>query len=50
MRQVANVARRRAFDGEKVSNSDKVFSIFEAHTELIMRGHRGRSSSDTKCC
>ena len=42
MRQVANVARRRALDGEKVPNCDKVFSIFEAHTELIMRGRRGR--------
>ena len=42
MRQVANVARRRAFDGEQVPNSDKVFSIFETHTELIMRGRRGR--------
>ncbi|MCH7689165.1 MAG: ISNCY family transposase [Planctomycetes bacterium] len=42
MRQVAQVARRRAFDGEKVPNSDKVFSIFEPHTELIMRGRRGR--------
>ena len=42
MRQVAGVARRRAFDGEKVPNSDKVFSIFEPHAELIMRGRRGR--------
>ena len=42
MRQVAAVARRRAFDGEKVPNSDKVFSIFEPHAELIMRGRRGR--------
>jgi IS5 family transposase len=42
MRQVARVARRRAFDGERVPNADKVFSIFEAHTELIMRGRRGR--------
>ena len=42
MRQVAEVARRRAFDGEKVPNCDKVFSIFEPHTELIMRGRRGR--------
>jgi IS5 family transposase len=41
MRQVARVARRRAFDGERVPNADKVFSIFEAHTELIMRGRRG---------
>jgi IS5 family transposase len=42
MHQVANVARRREFDGEKVPNSDKVFSIFEPHTELIKRGRRGR--------
>ena len=42
MRQVANVARRRAFDGEKVPNGEKVFSIFEPHTELILRGRRGR--------
>ena len=41
MRQVAQVARRRAFDGEKVPN-EKVFSIFEAHTELIKRGRRGK--------
>jgi IS5 family transposase len=42
MRQVANVARRHVLDGEKVPNSDKVFSIFEPHTELIKRGRRGR--------
>jgi transposase, IS5 family len=42
MRQVAAVARRRAFDGEKVPNGEKVFSIFEPHTELIVRGRRGR--------
>jgi IS5 family transposase len=42
MRQAARVARRRAFDGEKVPNEDKVFSIFEPHTELIKRGRRGR--------
>ncbi len=42
MRQVAEVARRRVFDGEQVPNRDKVFSIFEPHTELIKRGRRGR--------
>lgn len=42
MRRVADVARRRAFDGEKVPNREKVFSIFEPHTELLMRGRRGR--------
>ena len=40
MRQVAAVARRRAFDGEKVPNREKVFSIFEPHAELIVRGRR----------
>ncbi len=42
MRRVANVARRREFEGEKVPNQEKVFSIFEPHTELIMRGRRGQ--------
>ena len=42
MRQAAKAARRREFDGEKVPNIDKVFSIFETHTELIMRGRRSR--------
>jgi IS5 family transposase len=42
MRQAAAVARRREFDGEKVPHGEKVFSIFEPHTELIMRGRRSR--------
>ena len=42
MRQVAVVARRREFDGEKVPHGEKVFSIFEPHAELIMRGRRSR--------
>ena len=42
MRAVAAVARRREFAGEKVPNSEKVFSIFEPHAELIMRGRRDR--------
>lgn len=40
MRQVVEVARRRVIDGEKVPHDEKVFSIFEPHTELIMRGRR----------
>jgi len=32
MRQATDVARRRAFDGEKVPKDEKVFSIFEPHT------------------
>ena len=42
MRQVAQVARRREFEGEQVPPHEKVFSIFEPHTELIQRGRRGR--------
>jgi len=42
MRQAADVARRRAFDDEKVPKDEKVFSIFEPHTEMIMRGRRDR--------
>ena len=42
MRQIADVARRRAFDKETVPNNEKVFSLFEPHTELIKRGRRGR--------
>jgi IS5 family transposase len=42
MRQIAGVTRRREFEKEKVPNNDKVFSLFEPHTELIMRGRRGR--------
>jgi len=42
MQQVAEVARRRELNGEQVPNGDKVFSIFEPHTELIKRGRRSR--------
>ena len=42
MRQATVAARRREFDGEKVPHGEKVFSIFEPHTELIMRGRRSR--------
>jgi IS5 family transposase len=33
-------ARRRAIDGETVPAAERVFSIFEPHTELIQRGRR----------
>jgi IS5 family transposase len=39
MDQIINVAQRR-FDGENVSVTEKVFSLFEPHTELIQRGRR----------
>jgi IS5 family transposase len=41
MEKVVDAARRR-HAGEKVPNEDKVFSIFEPHTELIRRGKRDK--------
>ena len=36
--KVCDTARRRVLRGETVPNEDKIFSIFEPHTELIKRG------------
>jgi len=36
--RVIEQARRRALGGEQVPNSEKVYSIFEPHTDLIKRG------------
>ena len=41
MDKVVDVARRRQA-GEQVPVADKVFSIFEPHTELIQRGRRDK--------
>ena len=35
---VLGQARRRVLEGEKVPDADKVYSIFEPHTDLIKRG------------
>jgi len=35
---VRRTARRRVLNGEKVPNEDKLFSIFEPHTQLYKRG------------
>ena len=35
---VCDTARRRVLEGETVPNEEKIFSIFEPHTELIKRG------------
>lgn len=42
MRQVVAVARRVRIAHEDVPASEKVFSIFEPHTELIKRGKRNK--------
>lgn len=39
--RVAETARRRVLNGETVPNSDKIFSIFEPHTQLYKRGKAG---------
>jgi hypothetical protein len=36
--KVCDTARRRVLLGETVANEEKIFSIFEPHTELIKRG------------
>jgi transposase, IS5 family len=36
--QVCDTAQRRVIAGETVPNEEKIFSIFEPHTELIKRG------------
>ena len=41
-RRVLDQARRRVLFGEKVPNDEKLFSIFEEHTELLKRGKVGK--------
>lgn len=40
--KVVMQAKRRVLDGEKVPNDEKLFSIFEPHTELLKRGKAGK--------
>ena len=40
--QVVKQARRRVLHGESVPNEEKIFSIFEPHTELLKRGKAGK--------
>lgn len=40
--QVCGTARRRVLLGEKVPNCDKLFSLFETHTQLYRRGKAGQ--------
>ena len=42
MKTVVATACRAQVDGEKVPAAERVFSLFEPHTELIMRGRRQR--------
>lgn len=40
MKRVVEQARRAQFQGEKLPAAERVFSIFEPHTELLKRGRR----------
>ncbi len=40
--RVINQATRRVLCGEQVPNDEKLFSIFEPHTELLKRGKAGK--------
>ena len=40
MEQVYDVTWRKEIDGEKVTNEDKIFSIYEQHTDIIVKGQR----------
>ena len=40
--RVTDQARRRVLHGESVPNDEKVFSVFEPHTELLIRGKAGK--------
>ena len=41
-RQVCGTARRRVLGGETIPNREKLFSIFETHTQLYKRGKAGQ--------
>ena len=40
--RVQNTAHRRVLQGERVPNSEKLFSMFEPHTQLFKRGKAGQ--------
>jgi IS5 family transposase len=40
MRQVYDITERHEIKGEKVENGEKLFSIYELHTDIIVKGSR----------
>jgi IS5 family transposase len=40
MYQVYDITYRKEVEGEKVPNEDKLFSIYEQHTDIIVKGQR----------
>jgi len=41
-KKIINQAQRRVINGEQVPSAEKVYSLFEDHTELIKRGKAGK--------
>lgn len=41
-KKIISQAERRVINGEQVASTEKVFSLFEDHTELIKRGKAGK--------
>ncbi len=41
-RKITNQAERRVINGEQVPSAEKVFGLFEDHTELLKRGKAGK--------
>lgn len=42
VKKITSQAERRVINGEQVPSAEKVFSLFEDHTELIKRGKAGK--------
>ena len=40
--QIIDQAQRRVFDAETVPSTEKIYSLFEEHTELLKRGKAGK--------
>jgi IS5 family transposase len=40
MKQVYDISWRKEINGEQVPNKDKIFSIYEQHTDIIVKGGR----------
>ena len=47
MEKVYDISYRHELLGESVPNSEKIFSIYEEHTDIIVKG-RGRLSLGTR--
>lgn len=49
-RQVCSTAHRRVIEGETVPNQEKIFSIFETHTQLYRRGKAKHPNQFGRLC